>query len=150
MTFSLDANNIGYQRLISFDGLNNDEGLYAYDNYIYFYDNGPDDDTFTFLAGELINLRVSRDGATDIFPAYLNDTFLWDFVDSSDYAVITEPSQLLTFFEDDGSEDPTGFVDSIKIYDDPVGANNNVPEPEVALLLASGLLGLFGARKKLK
>ncbi|WP_028468714.1 PEP-CTERM sorting domain-containing protein [Neptunomonas japonica] len=147
MQFSLDSNDSGYQRLISFDGIAEDYGLYAYDNYIYFYDASPDIDNFTFSAGEAMTLKVSRDGSTDTFSAYLNDNFLWDFDDSSNLAVITDPSQMLNFFVDDGSENPSGFVDSIKVFDGNDNAST-VPVPATMYLFLTGLLGLMRLRKK--
>lgn len=141
LLFSLDANDDGYQRIVSFDGLVEDYGQYAYDNYFYFYDVSPDLDNFTFAPDELVTLRLSRNGSTDLYSAYLNGNQLWDFTDSSDLAVITESGLNLIFFQDDGSEHASGFVDNIRIYDNPEGANGSVPVPSTALLITLGLAG---------
>ncbi len=143
--FSLDANNIGYQKIIDFSNLVDDEGMYAYDNYFYFYDESPDLDNFTFLPDEMMTLRVMRDGASDKFTAYLNGNLLWDFVDSSNLAVLTGSN--MHFFVDDqdtsGREKATGFVDYIKLH-----GTAQIPEPEILGLMLIGLIGIRLTRRR--
>ena len=116
LDFSLDRADQGYQRLIDFADFANDEGMYAYDDYFYFYDESPDDDTYTFAGGESVTLRISRNGSCAVVTASLNGNVLWSFNDSSDYAVFNATNNRMRFFEDDGSEHPAGTVTGIRVY----------------------------------
>lgn len=116
LDFSLDRNDGGYQRLIDFADFANDQGMYAYDDYFYFYDESPDDNTYTFAGGEAVTLRVSRNGSCANVTASLNGTVLWSFNDSSDYAVFNATNNRMQFFQDDGDEHPAGTVTEIRVY----------------------------------
>lgn len=156
--FSLDSNTRSYQRILSFDGVTSDKGLYTTTNYFYFYNTGPKTDNYTFTPNELMDLVVSRNGVTDVFSAQLNGNHLWSFEDTEKHAVLTASNQNLIFFRDDRNENGTGFLDHIEIYDSVIvptsympsnSANTTpVPIPATAWLLGSGLLGIVGFRKR--
>ena len=118
---SLARNDIGYQRLVSFDGEVSDEGFYAYDDYFYFYDVSPDDDTYTFSPGVMFTVKISRDAGTETFAAELDGQQMWTFTDSSGLGIMTDPSQTLQFFTENKANDAQdeyadGFVSAIRVY----------------------------------
>ena len=155
LEFSLDGFAGGdYQRIIDFADFNNDEGMYAYDNYFYFYDESPDDDTYTFAAGEAVTLRISRNGSSSLVTASLNGTVLWSFTDSLDFAVFNATNNRMIFFEDDRSEHPAGTVTEIRVYSDADDQANQASQarpvplmPALLLLLLTGLVSVLGARR---
>ena len=116
LVFSLTQNDEGYQRIVDFQNLTTDEGMYAYDDYFYFYDESPDLANYTFLPNQEIKLVLMRN-ADGIFTAILNGNTLWNFDDSTtQFAVFSGPGHVMHFFIDDGSEHPTGLVKSIRVF----------------------------------
>lgn len=129
---SLARNDVGYQRIISFDGEVSDEGFYAYDNYFYFYDESPDDDTYTFLPNTMFTLKIARQASTKTFTAELDGQNLWSFTDSTDLGVMTDASQTLQFFTENRANDAQteyaqGFVSAIRVYGTPPATPNCAP-----------------------
>ena len=122
--------------------------MYAYDNYFYFYDESPDDDTYTFADGEAVTLRISRNGSSSRVTVSLNGTVLWSFTDSSDYAVFNATNNRMRFFEDDSGEHPAGTVTEIRAYSVADDQARPVPlMPALLLLLLTGLVSVLSARR---
>lgn len=141
-----------YQRLIAFKDLTIDEGMYVYDDYFYFYDESPDDDTYTISPDEIVTFQLSRDGSTDRVTASLNGTELWSFIDSNGYAEFDDTNNIMHFFEDDSGEHPAGTVREIRVYANSINTDleavPTLPFSGLALLaIALGWLG-FRARKR--
>lgn len=148
LDFSLASADEGYQRIIDFADFTNDEGMYAYDNYFYFYDESPEDDTYTFADGEAVTLRISRNGSSSRVTVSLNGTVLWSFTDSSDYAVFNATNNRMRFFEDDSGEHPAGTVTEIRAYSVADDQARPVPlMPALLLLLLTGLVSVLSARR---
>jgi hypothetical protein len=108
----------GYQKVIDFENLTEDEGLYTYDDYLYFYSES--DYGLPGLQPNIdFQLIFTRSGSTGETKAYINGVLQWTFTDTSDYAL---PSgNLLRFFEDDVTtsqgEAAAGSAACIGIYD---------------------------------
>jgi hypothetical protein len=125
MVFSLTDNDAGYQRLIDFKNKANDEGMYVYNDYFYFYSDGPEIERTDFLPGQRIVMALRRDGATKVVSCVVNGRPLWSFVDLGDESsegvgIFSTANNLMRFFEDDSnpsSEHPAGTVSKIRIYD---------------------------------
>lgn len=116
MVFSLTENDAGYQRLIDFKDKGTDEGMYVYNDYFYFYSDGPDFERTDFLPGQRIVMALRRNGATKVVSCVVNGRPLWSYVDSNDEGVFSTANNLMRFFEDNGSEHPAGTVSKIRIY----------------------------------
>jgi len=73
------------------------------------------------LSQGTLRLFTTRDGLTDECSAYFNGAFMWSFIDDDEYSTVHAPNNALYFMIDDSDtegENPTGFVDDIKIYDE--------------------------------
>lgn len=117
LVFSLTGNDAGYQRLIDFKNKATDQGMYVRDDFFYFFSDGPRIETPTFLPNQRIVMALRRDGATKLVSCVVNGRPLWSFVDANDEGVFDALFNQVRFFEDDGSEHPTGTVSKIRIYD---------------------------------
>ncbi|QDT00843.1 tail fiber protein [Adhaeretor mobilis] len=120
-----------YQKIIDFKDRGSDNGLYALNDTLVFYESGQVAVSGSvFTANTLHNLVFSRDAVTDEIAAYVDGTLLWTYVDSSDQSVFSGPDQIMRFFENESgpSESEAGFVERIRIFDEVLS-----PE-EVALL----------------
>lgn len=120
MVFSLAKNDAGYQKLIDFQDYNNDEGVYAYDADLAFYNV---DGTFTertlFQPDEEISLIISRNAATKYVFATLNGRQIWGFTDTEDLGLFSETNNVIHFFQDDfnaGENPEGGIVKSIRVF----------------------------------
>ncbi len=95
-------------------------------------------------------LRVSIDGMTTDYILTYNGTFMAKpFTTETINYVATGTSTVISFIEiansGGGNNDP--MIDAV-IFD--VSNQTSVPEPATMLLIGSGLVGLWGARKKFK
>ncbi|GEM_PF-3970952 len=151
LVFSLDYNDAEYQRLIDFSDFDIDEGMYAYDDYFYFYDQSPDEDTYTFSADEIVTLQLSRDGLTDLVIASLNGTEIWRFTDSNGYAEFAAANNVMHFFEDDSSEHPAGTVREIRVFASVASSGASAQAvtslPFAGLIILVAVLGWLGSRR---
>lgn len=124
IVFSLDNNDVNYQRIIDFHDYLDDEGLYAYDNYFYFYDYySTDIDNVTYNAAEELTLVISRSATSKRVYVTLNGVRVWGFIDSGNFGVFNETDNVMHFFQDDdnGAENPEGgVVKSIRVYNKPL------------------------------
>lgn len=155
--FSVALDNVlGYRRLVDFQDLGSDTGLYVLNQTLDFYPvaNGSP----VLNAGELARITVTRDAA-GVFTGYVNGVQQLQFTDSNGWSAFSGPSQVAYFFRDDNAvanEASSGFVDYIRIYDVALSASevaalaNPVPEPATWASMAAGLaaVGSIVARRR--
>jgi len=106
-----------YRRILSFDTFDSasDNGFYANDGVLSFYDEGANDavsaslfdDTFADIA-----FTRTTDGTVS---AYAGGALQLAYADATGQAIIRTDG--LRFFQDNGSEQPSGQVARIRIYD---------------------------------
>src|SRR5581483_4712292 len=118
MLFSIDSTS-GYRKLLDFKNRSSDDGLYNLDTALNFYPvtTGP---SGALAAGRMHHLVVTRDGATDRFVGYVDGVRQIDFTDSANRAVFDGPGNIIHLLRDDtvtAGENPTGFLDRVRIYD---------------------------------
>lgn len=147
LVLSLDPEcDIKFCKLIDFKNLGDDGGLYtAPSNQLALF---PIALAGTPVGNGSVSLVLSRDAA-GIVSALKDDVLQFTVNDPLDVAAVS--NNILWFFQDDGQqgnpgEHPKGFVDSIRIFDDPQGAA--APVPGTLLLLASAGLAWSVSRRK--
>ncbi|MEM8844309.1 MAG: hypothetical protein AAGB35_04620 [Pseudomonadota bacterium] len=142
--FQTNTDSSGYSKLIDYDNLGLDEGLYIFNGGVTFFGNT------TTTAGNIplntdVIVAISR--SADVISVYLNNTFLFSASDDIGRAVPADNN--LNFFEDDTftiqRESFAGSVDYIRIYNEPT---TFVPVPAAVWLFGSALLGLVGYSKR--
>lgn len=150
-----------YQRVLEFKNLGADTGLYAYSDYLFFYNivGGPNGD---IAAGVPIHMVLTRDAVTATISVYVNGQLRFNLADGGGLAVFDGPNKELYFFRDDNlvsGEAGTGSVDLIRYYNRPLTAAEVqqlyltnpptlVPEPPVGALLALGVTVLAARRRQ--
>jgi len=152
-TFSSLPGARGYNKILDFKNLGNDNGLYDFNGFLQFFQGGSFATSSTALipAGTPVDLLVTRNGGTGLFTASINGVQQFSFLDTQSQAVFDSPNNIIQFFRDDtvtsGQESAPGTVTRITI--------NAAPVPEASttvslgLLLALGLGGLVvGARRR--
>ena len=135
-----------YNKLIDFQNLSLDVGLYVKDGQIFFYSSGTAAGSVTLATDFTVGLE--RNGGT--VRIFLDNVLIDTFVDGGNDAV---PSgNILNFFEDDNAtaqfESFGGSVDFIRIHEDASTFGPTVPEPSSFVMLATGLIGIVFARRK--
>jgi hypothetical protein len=124
LVFSFDALG-GFQKIIDFQDLAEDTGLYSNGTNLDFYGGAFAADVLS--PGVPVHLVVTRDAATDFVAVYANGIEVLSFIDTGDIAVFSGISNVVRFFQDDnttgGFEAASGFVDRIRIYDSDLSAN---------------------------
>ena len=150
MTFSMTDLG-GYKKLLDFNGLVNDAGLYFLNGNLDFFPIAAGPVTAGVDQSETVNL--TRDGVTQVVTGSVNGIQQFSFIDSGKIAVFDQPGEVMHFFEDDshtsGNEASGGTVTNITIN----GLSSPVPEASTTvsfgLLLALGLGGAaVGAKRK--
>ena len=116
LVFSFDTLG-GYQKILDFQNLADERGLYSIGAGLHFWDVAFVDNVLS--EGVLTHLVVTRDATTDVVAVYAGGVQVLSFVDVNDIAVFNGLSQVIRFFQDDsgGSEAASGFVDRIRVYD---------------------------------
>ena len=146
----------GYRKLVSFNNLTDDAGLYILNGGLNLYNvaNGPAN---IVTAGTAFDARLSRDGSTGVITGYLNGVLQFSYTDTSNsYLASTN----LYFLRDDtrqNGEDSAGSADFIRISDVATGAPPvsttvaAVPEPAswALMLVGFGSVG-FAIRRRQK
>ncbi|MCA8928301.1 MAG: hypothetical protein KDC18_09535 [Alphaproteobacteria bacterium] len=142
----------GYNKVIDFQDLSSDLGLYVLNGAVDFYTAGPA--AGTVALDQDFTLGLAR--ASGTISVYLNGTSLFSVADGGQ---AVSGGNILNFFEDDvatsQSEAFAGSVDFIRIHDDAstfgqAPPNVSVPLPGVLPQLAAGagLLGVIGWRRR--
>lgn len=109
-----------FRRLVDFkDGLT-DAGLYYNQGALEFYAVGPSA-IVDAQAGTLAHFVVTRDASAN-FSVYHNGQLAFSFLDDGGDGVLNQSGGIARFFDDDGAEGTTGFVDFIRTYDTALGA----------------------------
>ncbi len=140
-TFSSLPGSRGYNKILDFKNLGNDNGLYDFNGSLQFYQGGPFATSPTALipAGTPVDLLVTRSGATGVFTASVNGVQQFSFLDTQSQAVFDSPNNIIRFFQDDtvtgGSESAPGTVTRITV---------NAPVPEASTTVSLGLLLVMG------
>ncbi len=151
MTFSLTDLG-GYRKLLDFNGLNDDAGLYFLNGSLDFYPVA--DGLTTVGANQSVTVDLTRNGATQLVTGSVNGVPQFSFVDSSGLAVFKSAGDTIHFFEDDNAtgmhEASGGTVTGITVS----GTSSPVPEASttvsLGLLLTLGLGGVAIATRKRK
>jgi len=150
MKLQMTDNLSGYNKLIDFQNLTSDYGLYIQSGAVNFYTSGPTAGSVSLGADFTIGFAVGA-GSMSVF---LDNALLFNVASSQAIPALN----ILNFFEDDfatgQNESFAGSVDFIRIHDDSstFGAapiTGNVPEPGTLFLLASGLFGISLRRRSL-
>lgn len=120
IVFSLDNDDVNYQKIIDFRNYGEDEGMYVRNAYFRFYDyaeanlGGTD-----FSAGEELTFVISRNAATKKIYLQVNGVRIWSFIDFDDYGLFDQANNVMHFFQDDdddGENPKGGIVKSIRVY----------------------------------
>ncbi|MFN9913328.1 MAG: hypothetical protein ACK53L_12130, partial [Pirellulaceae bacterium] len=89
-----------YRKIFDFKNLTTDQGLYADDGQLNFYNRssgGP-----AVGPGTFFEVVLTRDSSTALMTAYLDGTPVFSFTDSSSLGVISADN-LLNIFQDDAT-----------------------------------------------
>ena len=124
MLFRLDQIT-AYRRLVDFKAGTSDFGLYANNGSLNFYPvvNAP---TATIAAGNYVQVVLTRDGTNVV--GYVNGVQQFNFADNNNYGVISSANDLRFFKDDSTSDDDSGAIARIRLYD------AAMPPGQVALL----------------
>lgn len=167
--FAADANLTSWRKVLDFKNRGSDHGVYAYNQNLQFYPVITA--TVTAIeAGVPLHLLVTRNAGDDQFNAFINGQLQFTFTDELGRATFTGPGNIIHFMTDDvivTGESAPGFIDWIRIYDQPVSVQQaaarfqagdspllpqvpqaTVPEPATVVLLACGLLVLGGVASR--
>lgn len=156
IAFQINDSLSGFNKILDFQDLASDIGLYELNGGIDFYTVGPS-------AGSVIlntdfTIGFARAGVN--IEVFLNGVSLFSVADGGQ---AVPGANILNFFEDDFAtsqgESFAGSVDYIRIHDDSttfgtaplISAPLSVPEPATLLLMSLGLAGLgFSGRRQAK
>ena len=155
------ANVNGYRKIVDYQNLASDAGLYIKDSSLEFYNKGSVTPT-TITANTPLDVIVTRDGATGTVATYFNGVQQQTFDDStSGIGIFSTPGALAKFFHDDthtgGGESSAGSVDYIHVFDgaltsreasdlytNGIGPISAVPEPSQYAVFGVFVFALSG------
>jgi hypothetical protein len=144
--FQMDSVTPFWKKVLDFQNLTTDTGLYVAGDRLQFFNTTIGGPTSIAVNTDVI-ARVTRDGGTNQVQGFINDILQWSFDDGGNIAV--PGGNVLNFFEDDfvtgQSETMTGSVDWIRI-----SSAVSVPEPGTLALLGIGLAGIGFTRRRKK
>ena len=153
LTFSLTDISSGntYKKLVDFNGLADDAGLYVYQSKLDFYNATGVPGTFTFAPNQSVTVDLTRDAATQVVTGSVDGVQQFSFVDNTGIAVFKTADNTINFLADDratsGREASGGTVTRITLDSSPVPEASATVS--LGLLLALGLGGtVVAARKK--
>ncbi len=138
-----------YQKILDFQNGSSDLGLYALEDFLYFYDFAISE-AAVLSAGQLHRLVLTRSEPEQLVVGYLDGVEAFNFADTSGAGVIESN---LALFQDDSTTDfeeaASGFVGLVQVHDTVLSASEVagfglVPEPESWALMIMGF-GLVGA-----
>jgi hypothetical protein len=154
--FRVDDDVVSFNKLIDFQNLTADHGMYQYNGGLYFYSSGPQSPPGTVLLNTDHTVGLARSGGS--IEVFLDGVpIAAPLVDGSNLAV--PGGNVLNFFQDDngGSEAFVGSVEFIRIHNDSstfglapefAPASSGLPEPSSIILLSLGVLGLIRTRRR--
>jgi hypothetical protein len=114
LLFSFD-NVSGWRRILDVKNPVSNNGLYTLNGQLYFYPTGPSGSS-NIVAGNYAQVVMTRDASSNVV-AYLNGVQQFSLVDNANYATLAGSPQLLRFFKDDTTEDASGTIARIRLYD---------------------------------
>jgi hypothetical protein len=154
--FRVEDDVVSFNKLIDFQNLTSDSGLYQYNGGLYFYSSGPQSPPGTVLLNTDHTVGLARSGGS--IEVFLDGVpIAVPLVDGSNLAV--PGGNVLNFFQDDngGSEAFIGSAEFIRIHNDSstfglapelAPTSSGLPEPSSLTLLGLGVLGLIRLRPR--
>lgn len=132
----------GYRKLISFNTLNVDTGLYNLNGALDLFNTATSPTQTDFAIGQQVVVKLTRD-ATGFMTGSVDGVQKFTYADTTGlYTAVSG----LWFVRDDlvqNSEQGAGRLDYIRIYDDAVGgATGGVPEPASWAMMVLGFSAL--------
>ncbi len=134
-----------WRKLIDFKDLVEDEGFYVEpDDFLQFFDEG---EGSTIIPGDIFfHIVLTRDDSTDEVIGYLNGVEQFSFDDVSEELAVFDvlPDNIIYFLKDDfdtsETEEVSGTLDFIKIYDGVIVPTGNIPCPSQRQVAVGGEL----------
>jgi hypothetical protein len=148
----------GYRRLVDFQNLTSDTGLYNLNGNLDFF-NITNGSGSPITANTPFTVAITRDATTNTFVGYVNGTSAFSFVDSTSLGVFS--SNIAYFFRDDNAvpgEASGGSVSRIEIWNNALNADQvgalrlgssptTTPEPSTFVLMLSGVAWIVSRKR---
>ena len=121
----------GYHRIFDPSPGIEDNGVYEYNTSLNFYrdnvDAGDNLGSNQLVADQYMEVAITRDAQTKLVTGYVDGVQQWSITDTYDDALITD-AETPRFLVDNFTEDSSGAVARIRLYDAPLPANALVPD----------------------
>lgn len=140
------AETSGYRKLISFENITSDLGLYNLNGSLNLFNVAASTTPADFSPDTFVDVRLSRDGA-GVVTGYINGVQSLTYNDTS--ALFTAASALY-FLRDDlaqNAEHSAGQLDYLRIYDTAAPSASAVPEPATWGMMIAGFGMIGGAAR---